>query len=303
MGSCHHHNHKADVSLSRLLIIISLNFTITIAEFIGGLITGSLALLSDALHNFSDGIAIIISYIALRLSKKPNTLKNTFGLKRAEIIAALFNTTVLIIIIFFLIKEALHRILEPSDIKTGLMILVASIGFLANIISVFLLKKHSKDNINLKAAYLHLLADALSSIAVITGGIIMYFTEIYWIDPLITILICLYIIKEGYHILKKALSILMHTAPEGICLINTKSIIEEIPYISNIHHIHIWQLNEDDIFFECHIDINEDLNISKIDKIRENIEQILKEKYNINHTTIQIEYDSCHDKDIIHKKI
>lgn len=295
----HGHAHKADVSLVRLLIIISLNFLITIAELIGGIISGSLSLLSDALHNFSDGIAIIVSYTAIRLSKRPKTLKNTFGLKRAEIIAALFNTSVLVIIVFFLIKEAVARMINPGEIQTGLMIVVASIGFTANLISVLLIKSHSKDNINLKSAYLHLLADAFSSVAVITGGIFMHFFHIYWLDPVITILICIYILKEGYQIIRKALSILMHSTPEGFDLNKIKALLEEIPGVSNIHHIHIWQLNEDDIFFEGHVDLCDDLKISQTKATRDKISSILTDVLGVTHITIQIELNTCKDKNLI----
>ncbi len=300
----HHHHHnanKTDISLSRLLIIILLNFSITAAETAGGLISGSLSLLSDALHNLSDGIAIIISYIALKLSKKPNTLRNTFGLKRAEIIAALFNTSFLVIIIFFLLKEAVIRLTDPSDIMTELMIAVASIGFTANLVSVLLLKRYSSDNINLKSAYLHLFADTLSSIAVIIGGVFIHFYHIYWLDPVITILICFYILKEGYYIIKKALGILMHTTPEGIDILRIEEMLLDIPDILNVHHIHIWQLNEDSIFFECHIDLEKDMKLSETATIRKRIAKILKERLNISHITIQAEFNSCKDKDLVNE--
>lgn len=303
MSKCPH-SHNVDVSLRRLIIIITLNFTITIAELIGGILSGSLALLSDALHNFSDGISIIVSYIALRLSKRPNTLKNTFGLRRAEIMAALFNTTILIVIIFFLIKEAVKRLISTSiiDIDARTMILIASIGLFANLISVFLIKKHSRDNINLRSAYLHLLADALSSIAVITGGIIIYFSDIQWVDPAITILICLYILKEGFLVIKKAISILMHFTPENIDIESVKVLMEKIPAITNIHHVHVWQLNEKDIFFECHADLHKDMKISETKHIIDSMNKLLMDKMNINHATIQLELDTCVNKDIIYNK-
>ncbi len=295
----HHHHHKEDVSLKRLIIIISLNLAITAAELLGGLISGSLALLSDALHNFSDAIAIIISYIALKLGKKPNTLKNTFGFKRAEIIAAFFNTAFLVIIVLFLIKEAVERLFSPSAIDAELMIAVSLIGFTANILSVLLLKRHSGDNINLRSAYLHLVADALSSAAVISGGIFIYFFRIYWLDPAITIFICLYIVKEGYQILKKALMILMHTTPEGMDINLIKKTLEEIDGVENVHHVHAWELSEQNIFLECHVDLDRDYLISQTDKIRQNITKKLRDRLNINHVTLQLEYKTCSDRHLV----
>ncbi|MHB1686433.1 MAG: cation diffusion facilitator family transporter [Ignavibacteriaceae bacterium] len=180
----HDHNHSTELSSGRLLTTMLLNFFIMIIEIIGGMFSGSLSLMSDAFHNFSDGVAIIISYIANRLSRKPNSLKYTFGLKRAEIIAAVINSSVLVIISFFLIKEAFDRLYNPSVISGSLMLIVAAGGLVANVIGTVLLKKGSDKSINLKAAYLHLLSDAISSFAVIIGAVFIIFFKIYWIDSL-----------------------------------------------------------------------------------------------------------------------
>jgi len=181
MSSHHTHNHFKE---ENLIIIMELNFIITLVEVMGGLLSGSLSLLSDALHNFSDGISVIVSFIALKLSKRGNTLKNTFGYKRAKILAALFNSSFLIIISFFLFKEAYLRIQHPQNIDSKIMIAIAFIGFAANAFSVFLLKPGSKDNINIRSAYIHLFSDSLSSLGVIIGGILIYYFNITIIDPI-----------------------------------------------------------------------------------------------------------------------
>lgn len=209
MSHNHSHNHGSETSEKNLFITMALNFFITIAEIIGGFISGSLSLISDALHNFSDGIAIIITYIAMRLSKRPKTSKYTFGLKRAEILAAIINASTLIIISFFLIKEAIDRFYNPSPITGSLMLIVASLGLLANVAGTLLLKKGSEGNLNIRAAYFHLLSDAVSSLAVIIGALLIIFYKIYWIDPLLTVLISLYILKETYEIVKESVEILM----------------------------------------------------------------------------------------------
>jgi len=167
--SLNHHHHNHHFQENNLIITMILNFIITLVEVIGGLLSGSLSLLSDALHNFSDGISIIVTFIALRLSKRENSLKNTFGYKRAEILAALFNSSFLIIISFFLFKEAYLRIQHPQDIESKIMITVSFIGLLANTISVFLLKSGAKDNINIRSAYIHLFSDSLSSCLLYTS--------------------------------------------------------------------------------------------------------------------------------------
>ena len=296
MGHNHIDNYFKE---ENLIITMVLNFIITFVEVIGGLLSGSLSLLSDALHNFSDGISVIVSFIALRLSKRENTLKNTFGYKRAEILAALFNSSFLIIISFFLFKEAYLRIQYPQNIKSEIMIAVALVGLAANTISVFLLKSGSKDNINIRSAYVHLFSDSLSSLGVIIGGILIYYFNITIVDPILTFAIGAYVLKEGFDILKQSVNILMEKTPAHINILKLKKIIENIPEVDNIHHVHVWQTNEKQFLLEGHIDVKRDINLSEAEKIRDNINSILFDKFRINHITIQIEYNCCKDKEVI----
>jgi cobalt-zinc-cadmium efflux system protein len=296
MDSNHMNHHFRE---ENLIITMVLNFIITLVEVIGGLLSGSLSLLSDALHNFSDGISVIVSFIALKLSKRENTLKNTFGYKRAEILAALFNSSFLIIIYFFLFKEAYLRIQHPQNIESKIMITVALVGFAANTISVFLLKSGSKDNMNIKSAYIHLFSDSLSSVAVIIGGIFIYYFNLTIVDPILTFIIGAYVLKEGFDILKKSASILMEKTPVQINILKIKEVVEKIPEVDNLHHVHIWQVNDKEFLFEGHIDVKEDINLSKAEELRSNISSILFNEFGINHTTIQIEYNTCKDKEII----
>jgi cobalt-zinc-cadmium efflux system protein len=277
---------------------MGLNFFITIAEVIGGFISGSLSLISDALHNFSDGIAIIITYIAMQLSKRPKTSKYTFGLKRAEIIAAIINASTLIIISFFLIKEAVVRFYNPTVITGNLMLIVATLGLIANTAGTLLLKKGSERNINIRAAYFHLLSDAVSSLAVIIGAVFIIIYKIYWIDPLLTILISVYILKETYEIVKEAIDVIMMSAPEGIELNELKDLVESLTGVKNVHHIHLWKLNDNATHFEAHIEV-EDMAVSKTIEIQKQIEHMLYDKYEINHTTFQFECGACAENDLI----
>ncbi len=298
MSRKHLPNTKEHTSEKNLFITMALNFFITIAEVLGGFISGSLSLISDAMHNFSDGIAILITYIAMRLSKKPKTLKYTFGLKRAEIIAAIINATTLIIISFFLIKEAIDRFSNPSPITGSMMLIVASLGLIANVIGTLLLKKGSTNNLNIRAAYFHLLSDAVSSLAVIIGAVFIIFYQIYWIDPLLTVLISVYILKETYEIVKEALDVIMMSSPKGIELNELKNLVESITGVKNVHHIHLWRMNDNDTHFEAHIEV-EDMAVSKTIDIQKQIEGRLHDKYEINHTTLQFECDKCDHKTII----
>lgn len=295
----HNHSHNAEgTSEKNLFITMALNFFITVAEITGGFISGSLSLISDALHNFSDGIAIIITYIAMRLSKKPKTFKYTFGLKRAEIIAAIINASTLIIISFFLINEAVERFLNPSPITGSLMLIVATLGLIANVTGTILLKKGSENNLNIRAAYFHLLSDVVSSLAVIIGAVFIIFYNIYWIDPLLTILISVYILKETYKIVKESLEIVMMSSPGGIDLNELKDLVESITGIINVHHIHLWKLIDNDTHFEAHIDV-EDMAVSKTIEIQKQIEHNLHHKYEINHTTLQFECGVCDKIELI----
>ncbi|MGB6607294.1 MAG: cation diffusion facilitator family transporter [Atribacterota bacterium] len=296
MSHNHTHNHFKE---ENLIIIMVLNFIITLVELIGGLLSGSLSLLSDSLHNFSDGISVIISFIALRLSKRENTLKNTFGYKRAEILAALFNSSFLIIISFFLFKEAYLRIQHPQNIESKIMITVALVGLAANVISVFLLKPGSKDNINIRSAYIHLFSDSLSSLGVIIGGILIYYFNITIVDPILTFAIGAYVLKEGFDILKQSVNILMEKTPAHIDILKIKEIVEKIPEVDNLHHVHLWQINDKEFLFEGHVDIKQDINLSKVEKMRSDINSILTNEFGINHTTIQIEYNCCQYKEVI----
>jgi cobalt-zinc-cadmium efflux system protein len=303
-----HHNHHVHDSLEKndternLLFSVLLNLLITIVEAFGGFFSNSLALLSDALHNLGDTSAIFIAYLANLISKKDRTDKKTFGYKRIEILAALFNAIILVVIIFYLFTEAWLRIRNPQPVKSVVMFIVAVIGFLGNLFSVLLLKKHALKSINIRAAYLHLIGDTVSSVMVIVTAALIYFLNIYWIDPLVTFLLGIYLLWETYRILKVAVDILMQATPQGLDLGLVKKSLENIPAIDNIHHVHAWNLSDADIHFECHVDLKTDIRISETEAIKHAIHEILSEKFHISHVTIQYEYNSCEDKNMINRQ-
>jgi len=300
----HYHNQLTTPEKSHadknLLLSVVLNLSVTIAEVIGGLISNSLALLSDALHNLGDTFAIFIAYLATLISKRNHTDKKTFGYKRIEILAALFNAIILVVIIVYLFTEAWHRLYNPEPVKGLIMFVGAVVGFLANLFSVLLLKKLSGQSINIRAAYLHLLGDTISSVVVIITALLIYFFNLYWIDPLVTFFLGIYLLKETYLIVKESVDILMQATPRGLDLVQVKHSLESLPEIDNIHHVHAWNLNDQDIHFECHVDLKSDIRISETDIIQEKIHEILMNKFNINHITIQYEFNCCQDKNMIH---
>ena len=299
----HHHNGHShahpDLKGRNLLISIFLNIGITLAQVIGGLLSGSLALLSDALHNFSDVLSLVISYGARRLGKKKASSHKTFGYKRAEILAAFINAASLMVVAVILMKEAVERLMDTQEIESNLVIWLALIAIAGNGFSVLLLKKDADQNMNMKSAYLHLLTDMMASVAVLIGGILMKYFQIYWVDAILTLLIGVYLIYMGYDLLKESTKVLMLFTPKSVVIQDIVESICTIDQIKNVHHVHIWQLNEDEVHMEAHIDFKKDIRLSEFDEILEKIEEHVYHKHGINHVNIQPEFDKCDSKSII----
>ncbi|WP_108869024.1 cation diffusion facilitator family transporter [Aquimarina aquimarini] len=296
----HNHAHSHGIVTGRnLLFSILLNIIITIAQVIGGLLSGSLSLLSDALHNFSDVVSLIVSYYANRLAKKEASIKRTFGFKRAEIMAAFVNAASMMVIAVILIIEAIERLQDPQEISARVVIILSAIAILGNGCSVLLLKRDSKVNMNMRSAYLHLITDMMASIAVLIGGILMKYYQLFWVDSVLTFAIAIYLIIVAYDLLKSSFKILMLYTPETIELEKIVNRVNELPKIKSIHHIHIWQLNEEETHLEAHVDFNDDILISEFGETLNIIENILKEEFKINHITLQPEYGTKDNKDII----
>ncbi|MFA4640017.1 cation diffusion facilitator family transporter [Pyrococcus kukulkanii] len=273
-----------------------LNFAITGAEIVGGILSGSLALLSDFLHNFSDAMSILASYIALKIGQRKKNEKFTFGYRRAEILVAFINSSVLVGVSLFLIVEAYRRFLAPRTIEVKVMLPVATVGLVANVFSVLLLHEHTHESMNIRSAYLHLLSDTLSLVAVVLGGLLMLKYNVSWVDPLVTVGIALYILREAYYILKESVEVLMEASP-GLDFEEIKRRIEKIPGVKNAHHFHAWRIGEDEVHFECHVSVK-DMPISRGQEIIDRIEEILRE-YGVKHVTVQLEIYRCKNEGII----
>lgn len=294
----HSHDHD-DLNGRNLLVSIVLNIIITVAQAIGGIISGSLSLLSDALHNFSDVLSLIASYIANKYARKEASFDKTFGYKRAEIIAAFVNAATLVVVALYLVYEAIARFLNPKEIESSLVIWLALLGIVANGFSVLLLRKSAKENMNMRSAYLHLLTDMAASVAVLIGGLLMMYFEWYWVDGVLTILIAIYLIFMGYDLLKKSFKVLMLFTPEDINLEKLRAAISIHSEIKNVHHIHIWQLNEKEVHMEAHMEFHKDISLSKFDAILNEVEEVLFHDFGINHVNIQPEYKKDDPKDVI----
>lgn len=292
-------NHHHAVNDRNIGLAILLNAGITLAEAIGGIISGSIALLSDAAHNFSDVISLIISWFATRLSKREATERQTFGFRRSEILAAFINSATLIIISVVIIIEAIQRLLNPAPPSANLMIWLASASIIVNGSSALFIRRDSRNNMNMRSAYLHLLGDMLTSVAVLAGGFAIKYLGWNWTDPVFSIAIAVYLLWLSREIFSSSLRIIMQFTPEDIDVKKIACAIENIPGVKNIHHVHVWQINEHDMMFEAHIDMSEDIKVSGFEIILEEIRSVLAQN-NIRHSTIQPEFSVDDKKQIIY---
>ena len=291
--------HKNNINGKNLLFSIVLNIIITIAQAIGGIVSGSLALLSDAMHNFSDVLSLIFSYIAHKLSRRKASLNQTFGYKRAEILAAFVNASTLVIVGIILIYEASKRFMNPEPIATNLVIWLSILGIVANGVSVLMLKSDAKKSINMRSAYLHLLTDMLASVAVLIGGLLMKFYGWFWVDSALTVIIALYLVVVGIDLLLKSTQMLMLFTPSHIDIKEIVREVHKIPGVNKLHHIHVWYLNDEELHLEAHLDCSNDIRMSEFNELVSTIEITLFQKFNINHTNIQPEFKKEDPKDFI----
>jgi len=297
MRKAEHHQHE--VTGKNLGLAILLNTVITLAEAVGGIISGSMALLSDAAHNLSDVLSLIISYFANRLSKKGATERQTFGFRRSEILAAFINSATLIIIAVIIIIEAVQRLMNPVTVSTGWVIWLALASFVVNGLSALFLREDSHHNMNMKSAYLHLFTDMLTSVAVLFGGLAIRYLNWFWADSVLSVTIALYLLYMSWGIFRSSLRIMMQFTPEEIDVSNLVSKISEIRGVKNLHHVHVWQINEHDLMFEAHVDLVEDITVSNFEGILEQIKLTLRQQ-GVNHSTIQPEFSVDDRKQVIY---
>ncbi len=299
MSHDHVHIHKPEVKGKNLFYSILLNVVITLAQIVGGIISNSLALISDALHNFSDVLSLVFSLVAHKLSRRKASLDQTFGYKRAELLAAFVNAATLIIVACILVYGAIERLINPHPIESTLVIWLALLGIVVNGLSVLLLKKDADHNLNMKSAYLHLLTDMMASVAVLVGGLLMNLYGWFWVDIVMTILIAIYLIVVGFDLIIKSTKMLMLFTPDDI---DIKAIVREVHKIEGVnklHHIHVWHLNEEELHLEAHLDCSEDIKMSEFNDLLFKVEEVLFHQFGINHINIQPEFKKEDPKDYI----
>jgi len=295
----HAHTHKYQSSRGRLFGTILLNIGITAAEFIGGILTGYLALIADAIHNLSDVAALILAYLGELGSQKPATKRSTYGFLRLEVMTAFTSAVALVVIAIYIFYEAYLRFIEPTEIKNPTLLLtVAVIGLIGNILSVFLLHPAKGKSLNIKTAFLHMLFDTLSSAAVIIGAIIILKSGYVFIDPILSIIIGIMILWSSYGVLKEATLIFLEAAPVGIDYDKVEAEIKNHPQVYAVHDLHIWSLSSTERALSCHICIDI-ADYEKAPEIIHNISSSLHDKFNIGHATIQPEREDCANADLL----
>ena len=294
----HGHDHENNSDHKNLIITILLNTGITIAQVMGSIFSGSVALLSDAAHNFSDVLALLISYAASRLAGRTRTRMQTYGYKRAEIFAAFINSATLLVIATIIIWEAVLRLISPKPVNGLLVIYLSALSLVFNGLSVILLRKRSQESMNIKSAYIHMFTDMMTSFAVLAGGFAIKFLGWMRIDGILSVIIAVYLVITSWGIFYKAIRIFMQFTPAGIDIVEIAREITLLKGVKNMHHVHVWQLDDREMMMEAHIDLDSDCTISHFESILEEVEAILR-KYNIHHSNIQPELFRKDQKELI----
>ncbi len=276
----------------RLILSLALTALILLAEVIGGWLTGSLALLSDAAHVFLDMFALGLSYAALRVAELPPDDRHTYGFQRAKVLAALINGATLLGIAFEILREAWHRAQHPGPIQAGPMLVIAVIGLLVNIGVALLLSGHAHDDLNTRSAFLHVLGDTLASVGVILAGVILLFTDWTWVDPLVSVLIGLIVLLGAVRVLRESFHILVEGVPDGIVLDEVREVLRSVPGVLNVHDLHVWSVAPGYPAMSAHLVLT-DRSLSDSEMVLHMLRQRLAEQFHIQHTTIQFECHNC----------
>jgi cation diffusion facilitator family transporter len=294
----HNHHHLKEPTGKILLWSIAINLLIPVLQIVGGMLAQSMALISDAMHNFSDCTGLLIAYFAYRFSQKRPSPKYSFGFRRAEIFAAVINASLIFGASFFILWKAFGRLKNPEPVSGILVIVMALVGVFGNGLTVLLLSKGAKENINIRGAFVHMLGDMLISVVVLISGVFILFKPWYWIDPLLSVGIVLFILKTSWSLLKEAVHILMEGVPHNLELKAIQDTLEQIPGVLSAHHLHVWTVGPKLLAFTGHIQV-QDQELSRLTPLKEKIKIILKEKFSIDHAVIEFGHQPCNPKDLL----
>ena len=288
----HDHSSHAAQGGPRLGLSIALTLAFAAGEAFAGLSAHSLALVSDAGHNLSDALALIFSWFALRISRRPADHKQTFGYRRAGILAALANSVSLVVIALYIFWEAAKRLRSPEPVQSVPMIVVALVAIVLNGIISYWLRAHAKDDLNVRSAYLHMLGDAVSALGVVAAGIVVALTGATLADPIVSILIGLLILWSSWDVLAESLNVLMEGVPRGLDLGEIEGAICGVSDVDGVHHLHVWTIASGLVACSCHIVVTE-RSVRSGEQVLAAVAAMLEQRFHIHHTTIQVEVDGC----------
>ena len=285
----HEHDHETTPAAigPRLLVSLGLNVLITAIEVVGGILANSLGLLSDAAHNLSDVVALALSYWALRLGRRLPTPRRTFAYKRAEILVALFNSAVLVAVSAYLIVEGIRRLADPQPVQGLTVMVVAAGGLVVNIVAALLVGSHHRD-LNLRSAFLHLIGDAGVSLGVLLSGLFVYLWGWQYADPIVSILVSLWIGRQAFEIIRATVNVLMEGTPERLDLAAVERAMLEVPGVEGVHDLHIWSISSSDLALSAHIEAD-DTAISEANAVLVSLKQMLWSEFGVGHVTFELE--------------
>ncbi|MDF1607379.1 cation diffusion facilitator family transporter [Hoeflea sp. YIM 152468] len=287
-GHHHHHHVDPDAGDARVFWAVVINLGLTVAQIIGGIVSGSLAMIADAVHNLSDALSLIIAFFARKIARRPADAQMTFGYGRAEVVAALINYTTLIVIGLYLIYEAVMRFIEPSDVDGWLVVIIAGVALLVDLVTALLTYSLSRTSMNIRAAFLHNVADALGSVAVIAAGTLIILFDWRLIDPLVTLLIAGYILWMALTEIGAVIRLLMLGSPPGIEADEVLSAMAAVDGVSGVHHLHLWQMQEHKPALDAHLVIDAG-RWSDADAIKQSVKARLKAGFGVVHSTLETE--------------
>ena len=293
----HGHSHSSALTGRRIMLSICVTITFVIGEAITGYFAHSLALVSDAGHNFADALALILSWYGLWIARRPSTAQRTYGYHRVGILVALVNAVSLVVIALLIFWEAASRLSQPEPVQSTPMIVVALVAILINTVISLWLRRAAKDDLNVRSAYMHMVGDAISAAGVVLAGLVIAFTEISIVDPLVSILIGILILWSSWGILKESLNVLLEGIPKGMDMNKVEQTINGVHGVLAVHDLHVWTVGSNMVCCSCHIMVHEQ-SVRSGENVLRTVTEQLEQEFGIAHTTIQVEVEGCDPNDM-----
>ncbi len=288
MNDAHQHSHLSDAGSKRLGTAVGINLLLTAAQVIGGVLSGSLSLVADALHNFSDAAGLLLALVARRISKRPADEQRTFGYGRAEVVGGLINLTSIMVIAGYLLIEAINRTFDRPEIDGWMVVIIAGIALVVDAATAVLTYTMSKESVNIKAAFLHNVADALASVAVIITGTLIILFDWYWTDIVATVGISVYIVWISWSPMKRCIRILMQSVPDHLSVEEISQSINRVAGVEAVAHLHVWPIDERTTSIEVRVAMREDAGLGEADDLRRRLRSHLEAEFSIPHITIEV---------------